>query len=131
MEDREIAERKRLHRINSVRAHFSQQNVLASVQEKTIQTTETKLGNAGAPVRDATFHADTAGVFGIIFAAYKPEYYFFDIVQLFCKLILWATLVFFGRGSELQMATAMIILFIRVILHARFEPYISFTDNLF
>ena len=47
------------------------------------------------------------------------------------KLLLWATLVFFKRGSQLQMSGAVLLTTIRLVLHAHFEPYKDAMDNLF
>ena len=47
------------------------------------------------------------------------------------KLFLWATLVFFLRGSLLQIGSAVLLTVIRLVLHAHFEPYKDPVDNLF
>jgi hypothetical protein len=47
------------------------------------------------------------------------------------KLFLWATLVFFKRGSLLQMGGALLLNTIRLVLHAHFEPYKDPVDNVF
>ena len=47
------------------------------------------------------------------------------------KLFLWATLVFFKRGTQLQMGAATLLNVIRLVIHAHFEPYIDPNDNLF
>ena len=62
---------------------------------------------------------------------YKPQYYYFDIINFFHKMILWATLVFFGYGSQLQVGTALLLCVARLVIHNRFEPYRERTDNLF
>ena len=47
------------------------------------------------------------------------------------KLVLWATLVFFPYGSQLQVGTALLLCVGRLALHAQFEPYRMMTDNAF
>ena len=51
--------------------------------------------------------------------------------QFFHKLFLWAALVFFGRGSALQMAVALLLTTIRLVLHAHFELHKTNLNNLF
>ena len=68
---------------------------------------------------------------GVLWRNYKPEYYFFDIVNFTFKLVLWATLVFFNYGSQLQIGTALLLCVGRLALHAQFEPYRMVTDNAF
>ena len=47
------------------------------------------------------------------------------------KLVLWATLVFFSYGSQLQIGTALLLCVGRLALHAQFEPYRMTMDNAF
>ena len=47
------------------------------------------------------------------------------------KLLLWATLVFLRRGSQLQMGGATLLTVIRLVLHAHYEPFRDPMDNLF
>ena len=68
---------------------------------------------------------------GVLWRNYKPEYYFFDIVNFTFKLVLWATLVFFNYGSQLQIGTALLLCVGRLALHAQFEPYRMVMDNAF
>ena len=45
--------------------------------------------------------------------------------------MLWATLVFFRYGSQLQIGTALLLCVGRLALHAQFEPYRASTNNVF
>lgn len=47
------------------------------------------------------------------------------------KMALWASLAFFGAGEQLQLAVALALCVIRLIIHVRFEPWAKKTDNLF
>ena len=47
------------------------------------------------------------------------------------KLVLWATLVFFSYGSQLQIGTALLLCVGRLALHAQFEPYRETMNNVF
>jgi hypothetical protein len=67
----------------------------------------------------------------ILYSIYTPRCFFFDIINFYHKLFLWATLVFFRRGSLLQMGSAVLLTAIRLVLHAHFEPYKDPVDNLF
>ena len=68
---------------------------------------------------------------GVLWRNYKPEYYFFDIINFTFKLVLWATLVFFSYGSQLQIGTALLLCVGRLALHAQFEPYRTSMNNVF
>ena len=60
-----------------------------------------------------------------------PRYFFFDIINFTFKLVLWATLVFFSYGSQLQLGTALLLCVGRLALHAQFEPYRTAMNNVF
>ena len=49
--------------------------------------------------------------------------YAFESVTMIFKLALWACLVFFPQGSELQLATALLLNIINLLLLAYFYPY--------
>ena len=70
-------------------------------------------------------------ILGVLYGVYKPEMFYFDIINFFHKLILWATLVFFGYGSQLQVGTALLLCVVRLVIHTRFEPYRERMDNWF
>ena len=65
----------------------------------------------------------TRRLWGILYSSFKPALYFYDCINMEFKLILWAFLVFFDRGSQFQMAFATLLCFIQLGLHARYEPY--------
>jgi len=52
-------------------------------------------------------------------------------INFLFKLLLYATLVFFSYGSQLQIGTALLLCVGRLALHAQFEPYREVTSNLF
>ena len=52
-------------------------------------------------------------------------------ISIMFKLVLWATLVFFSYGSQLQIGTALLLCVGRLALHAQFEPYRVSFDNVF
>ena len=68
---------------------------------------------------------------GMLWMAYKPEQYYFDIINIMFKLVLYATLVFFNYGSQLQIGTALLLCVGRLALHAQFAPYREKFDNVF
>ena len=55
----------------------------------------------------------------------------FQSINFAFKLVLWATLVFFRYGSQLQIGTALLLCVGRLALHAQFEPYRASTNNVF
>ena len=58
----------------------------------------------------------------ILFAVYKREAYFFEAVQMGFKLALWAALVFFEHGSELQLAAALVVNVLQLCVHIYVLP---------
>ena len=97
------------------------------------------MAEMGAPSLESDWHMSRGkpapqpqgieNTLGVLYGVYKPEFYYFDIINFFHKLILWATLVFFGYGSQLQVGTALLLCVIRLKIHTRFEPYRARTDN--
>ena len=59
------------------------------------------------------------------------RYLYFQRISIMFKLVLWATLVFFSYGSQLQIGTALLLCVGRLALHAQFEPYRMTMDNAF
>ena len=55
----------------------------------------------------------------------------FPSINVLFKLVLYATLVFFSYGSQLQIGTALLLCVGRLALHAQFEPYRNADDNVF
>ena len=52
-------------------------------------------------------------------------------INVLFKLVLYATLVFFSYGSQLQIGAALLLCVGRLALHAQFEPYRETDDNVF
>jgi uncharacterized membrane protein YgcG len=75
--------------------------------------------------RDVLQEDGTKKLLGVIYKAYKPELYWFESVTMLFKLLLWATLVFFDDGSQFQLATAALVGFCQVGVHAKFEPFVD------
>eukprot|EP00947_MAST-08B_sp_MAST-8B-sp1_P000112 g112.t1 len=48
----------------------------------------------------------TKRLYGMLYSAYKPDFYYFESVIMFFKLGLWAILVFFKNGSQFQLAAS-------------------------
>ena len=59
------------------------------------------------------------------------RYLYFQRISIMFKLVIWATLVFFSYGSQLQIGTALLLCVGRLALHAQFEPYRMTMDNAF
>ena len=60
---------------------------------------------------------------------YKPEFYYWESVVLLFKLILMVGLVFTETGTLYQHAAVVIVCAIQLIVHARAQPYITWTEN--
>eukprot|EP00947_MAST-08B_sp_MAST-8B-sp1_P000179 g179.t1 len=67
---------------------------------------------------------------GVFYLAYKPSAFLFEAFQMLHKVALWGSLVFFGYGSQLQLLVAVSLCFVRLLVHARLQPYESFWLNI-
>ena len=86
--------------------------------------------NGSSSSSSSSSSARVASMLGTLWQVWKPKYYYFEIVNLFFKLALWGSLVFFGFGSQLQVGTALLICCVRLVLHAATNPHKSEIDNL-
>ena len=59
----------------------------------------------------------------VLFAIYQPKAYWYESVQMVFKLGLWAAFVFFTQGSEMQLATALVVNVLQLCLHLIFLPF--------
>ena len=58
----------------------------------------------------------------VLFAIYKPRAFYYESVQMGFKLALWSTLVFFAHGSEMQLATALVVNILQLCVHIEIKP---------
>ena len=58
----------------------------------------------------------------ILYGIYQPRAYWYESVQMFFKLALWSALVFFEHGSEMQLATALVVNVLQLCVHIEFKP---------
>eukprot|EP01046_Picozoa_sp_COSAG06_P051942 COSAG06_NODE_8599_length_2118_cov_45.241768_2_plen_262_part_00 len=73
---------------------------------------------------------DATGMFNFLIGDFKPEYWFWEVVELFRKLLLSGILSLVGRGSIAQAALGTVISFAFFALHLRLLPYKSPTLNV-
>jgi len=64
---------------------------------------------------------------GFLYEAYEKDTWYFELVDMFVKLILTSLLAFFPTGAQLQMGMAVIGCYINIILV--FRPYIRTLDD--
>ena len=69
--------------------------------------------------------------YAFLVADYKPEYYFWETLEMLRKVILTGLLIFFARGSVLQLVVGILITFCFLLGTARNMPYKSMTSNRF
>merc|ERR1719498_1905790 len=62
-------------------------------------------------------------LFGALYSVYRPGAYYFEAVNLLFKLALWATLVFFDHGSEMQLACALVVNILQLCIHVYVLPF--------
>ena len=79
--------------------------------------------------RAATYHKETVALYGMLFVPYRVGAYYFESVQMIFKLLLWMALVFFQNGDQFQYATLLLICFVQIAVHAKFEPFSSSDKN--
>ena len=58
----------------------------------------------------------------VLFAIYRPGAFYYESVQMGFKLALWSTLVFFAHGSEMQLATALVVNILQLCVHIEIKP---------
>ena len=73
---------------------------------------------------------DATGMFNFLIGDFKPKYWFWEVVELFRKLLLTGILSLVGRGSIAQAALGTVISFAFFALHLRLLPYKSTTLNV-
>ena len=72
---------------------------------------------------------DATGMFSFLVGDYKPEFWFWEVVELSHKLLLSGILSLVGRGSIAQATLGTMISFVFFALHLRVMPYKSVTLN--
>ena len=60
---------------------------------------------------------------GVLYYLYRKECYWYEAVNMVFKLMLWSALVFFEHGSEMQLATALVVNAIQLVAHVHFRPF--------
>jgi hypothetical protein len=69
------------------------------------------------------------GMFNFLIGDYKPEFWYWEVVELLRKLMLSGILSLVGRGSIAQATLGTTITFVFFALHLRVMPYKSVTLN--
>jgi hypothetical protein len=72
---------------------------------------------------------DATSMFSLLVADYKPQYWYWEPVELVRKLLLSGILSLVGRGSIAQAALGTVISFAFFALHLKVEPYNTTTLN--
>ena len=67
--------------------------------------------------------------FDFVLGDYKREYWFWEVVELFRKLILSGVIGLFGRGTIAQSFAAVVISFFFFVLSVHKQPFVSNTMN--
>ena len=58
----------------------------------------------------------------VLFAIYQPKTYYYEAIQMSFELALWSALVFFEHGSEMQLATALVVNVLQLCIHLVLLP---------
>eukprot|EP01050_Picozoa_sp_SAG11_P002364 SAG11_NODE_118_length_15921_cov_30.283448_3_plen_550_part_00 len=69
--------------------------------------------------------------YSFLVSDYKPEYYYWETLEMLRKVILTGLLIFLARGSILQLVVGILITFVFLLATARNMPYESMTSNRF
>eukprot|EP00947_MAST-08B_sp_MAST-8B-sp1_P004996 g4996.t1 len=80
--------------------------------------------------REQLQEPETKHLLGMLYMSYKPEYYWYESVQMLFKLGLWAALTFFKDDPQIKIAVAQLICIVQVALHTRLRPFNSEFKNL-
>jgi hypothetical protein len=62
---------------------------------------------------------------------YKPRFYWWEVVEVFRKLLLTGVLVRFEKGSSLQIVLAVSIIILHMVLLVHFKPYKKLKHTIF
>ena len=60
---------------------------------------------------------------GFLFAVYKPEFYFWEVVELGRKLALTSILALIAPGTAGQVVVGLLLALFMLLLNSRFKPY--------
>ena len=80
--------------------------------------------------RDQIHDAINQKKFGFLFADYVSIYFLWECWDLMRKLALSGMLIFFRRGSVMQLVAAMLIALVALEAHIRVMPYADFLANI-
>jgi hypothetical protein len=78
-------------------------------------------------------HLDDAWVvkrYGVMYASFKPRFYLWGVTEIFRKLAMTGLVVFFGRGTSLQVAMGLLLSSIALIAHALLKPFEHESNNM-
>ena len=90
----------------------------------------TKLNAQGGLDLAVRAPGDFTSVLHFFYDDYAPEYYYWECVELFRKLVLTAVTVQFPKGSMVQVILGAAVIIVHIILLAHFKPYKNLKHTL-
>ena len=69
--------------------------------------------------------------FSFLVADYKPQYYFYEVIEMSRKVTLVGLLIFLDQGSALQLVVAIIVVIMFLVLSTRLQPNVKVFQNNF
>ena len=64
---------------------------------------------------------------GVLYAVYRPELCYFEVVQMTFKILVWCLLVFLDDGGDEQLAIALVVNVVQLCVHIYCQPF--YGDN--
>ena len=68
--------------------------------------------------------------FEFLYKSYKPEYWYWEVVETYRRLMLTAVLSVIASGSGAQIVTAMLISIVYIKIYGYIQPYESSDKNI-
>jgi hypothetical protein len=78
-------------------------------------------------IRDVTIGRD----YSFLMDAFKPDYLYWEALDMLRKLLLVGVVLWIGRGTVAQLSVAIVLSFGFFALQMNTMPYKVFTDNVF
>ena len=73
--------------------------------------------------RDVLGTKETKESLGVLYIIYRKECYWYESVNMLFKTMLWSALVFAEYGSQMQLATALVINVLQLLVMVHLKPF--------
>ena len=73
--------------------------------------------------RDVLGTKETRESLGVLYMIYREQCYWYESVNMLFKIMLWSALVFAEYGSQMQLATALVINVLQLLVMVHLKPF--------